>query len=137
MTEKRVLVAHRIRRIGGSFAFIEHRFLRGGFWAVLSRHELLLYFFLVMVSDRHGLSYYSYDRICSMLHLHLDEYILARDGLIAKDLIAFDGAFFQVLSLPDKPVRTQPELLSNSEDMAQKDPATVAQIICKSLGRQL
>jgi hypothetical protein len=72
-----------------------------------------------------------------MLRLHIEEYILARDGLIAKDLIAFDGTFFQVLSLPDNPVRSQPELLSSREDMAQRDPATVAQIICKSLGREL
>jgi hypothetical protein len=134
MPEKRVLATERIRRIGGGFAFIEHRFLRGGFWAALSPRELLLYFFLIMVADRFGLSYYGYDRICSMLRLHLDEYILARDGLIAKDLIAFDGTFFQVLSLPDKPVRAQPELLSSGEDMARKDPATVAQIIYQSLG---
>lgn len=136
MENKRVLVAERVRRIAGSFAFIEHRFLRGGFWADLGQHELLLYFFLIMVSDRHGLSYYSYDKICSMLLLHIDEYIEARDGLIDKDLIAFDGTFFQVLSLPDRPVRSPTELLQSREDMVQKDPATVADIIYKSLGRE-
>jgi hypothetical protein len=136
MLEKRVLIAERVRRITGSFAFIEHRFLRGGFWRDLGRHELLLYFFLVMVSDRHGLSYYSYDNICSMLLLQVDEYIQARDSLITKDLIAFDGTFFQVLSLPERPVRSPPELLSSRKEMTQKDPATVAEIIKKSLGRE-
>ena len=133
MEKKRVLVAERVRRISGSFAFIEHRFLRGGFWEDLGQYDLLFYFFLVMVSDRHGVSFYSYDKICSLLRLQLDEYIQARDTLIAKDLIAFDGTFFQVLSLPRNPVRSPPELLSSREDMKRKDLATVADIIRKSL----
>jgi hypothetical protein len=34
----------------------------------------------------------------------LDDYIDARKGLLAKDLIAFDGARFQVLSSHSSPV---------------------------------
>jgi hypothetical protein len=49
MIEKDLLCANRMRKITGSFAFIEHRFLRDGFWASLSHHELLVYFFLVIV----------------------------------------------------------------------------------------
>ena len=122
------LVCHRVRSISGSFAFIEHRFLRHGFWAGLGHHELLLYFFLVMVSDRQGLSFYSYDKICSLLAISVDEYILARDSLINKDLLAFDGTFFQVLSLPPEPVRLT-QLLQNKEDMEREDPATIHQLI--------
>ncbi len=133
MIENRVLVAERVRQINGSFAFIEHRFLREGFWTSLERHELLLYLFLVLASDRQGISFYSYDKICTLLMLTVDEYILARDGLINKDLIAFDGTFFQVLSLPDEPVRST-RLLTSKDDMNQSDPATVAQIINDSLG---
>lgn len=59
-----------------------------------------------MASDRHGLSFYAYDTICSYLQLSLDEYIRARDGLIDKDLIDFDGTLFQVLDLPLQPVET-------------------------------
>ncbi|MFN2354252.1 MAG: hypothetical protein ABR512_06990, partial [Desulfopila sp.] len=55
-------------------------------------------------ADRQGLPFYSYDKICSLLTISVDEYILARDGLINKDLLAFDGTFFQVLSLPAEPV---------------------------------
>ena len=98
--EKRPIVADRIRQIQGSFAFIEHKFLRHGFWTALDHRELLLYIFLIMVADRQGLSYYSYDKICTMLRLTVDQYIAARNGLIEKDLIAFDGTLFQVLSLP-------------------------------------
>ena len=75
--------------------------------ASLNQKELLLYLFLVLASDRNGLSYYSYDRICTLLQFNLDEYIAARDGLIEKDLIVFDGSLFQVLALPPKPVADQ------------------------------
>jgi len=34
--------------------------------------------------------------------MSLDQYVEARNGLIAKDLIAFDGTLFQVLCLPAK-----------------------------------
>jgi hypothetical protein len=121
------LLPQRIRTITGSFAFIEHRFLRHGFWASLGHHELLLYFFLVMVADRQGLSFYSYDKICSLLAIGIDEYIPARDSLINKDLLAFDGTFFQVLSLPVEPVY-QTRLLREPEDMRREDPATVHQL---------
>ena len=98
---KNPIIPDRIRKINGSVAFIEHRFLRHGFWANLNHHELLLYVFLVLVADFKGLSYYSYDKICAILRITLDEYVEARNRLIDKDLIAFDGTLFQVLSLPD------------------------------------
>jgi len=110
MIVKTPLFPGRIRKIDGSFAFIEHRFLRNGFWESLDHHELLLYIFLVLVSDHRGLSYYYYDKICNILKMTVDEYIVARDALIKKDLIGFDGRLFQVLSLPDHPVvlKTKP-----------------------------
>lgn len=100
MIRKKVLDSERIRRIGGGFAFIPHRFLTGGFVSALGPDELLLYLFLVLAADRFGLSFYGYDKICSLLEMDLDRYIDARDGLIRHDLIAFDGTLFQVLSLP-------------------------------------
>jgi len=103
MIKKRVLRAQRIRRIESGFSFIPHRFLTDGFLSALDQKELLLYFFLVLVSDRQGLSFYSYDTICSLLQLSVDDYIGARDALIEKDLIASDGTLFQVLDLPAKP----------------------------------
>jgi hypothetical protein len=104
MIKKRILNPSRIRRIDGGFSFIPHRFLTDGFLSSLNPQELLLYFFLVLVSDRNGLSFYSYDAICSLLQLSLDDYVEARDQLIDRDLIAFDGTLFQVLQLPGKPV---------------------------------
>lgn len=90
--------------------------------------------FLILAGDRQGISFYSYDNICTLLMLNIEEYILARDSLLDKDLIAFDGRLFQVLSLPDIPVKRTRRLI-NKDNMASSDPATVAQIISNSLGR--
>ena len=135
MIERTPIISARRRSIkGGSFAFIEHRFLRGGFWTSLSQQELLLYLLLVLVADRNGLSFYGYDKICSLLRITVDEYIPARDGLLDKDLITFDGSLFQVLILPDKPVFMGSRPLVNQEDMECHDPATIHRIIREGLG---
>ncbi|MBM9515246.1 hypothetical protein [Desulfogranum marinum] len=135
MVDRKALVCNRIRKIEGSFAWISHRFLRSGFFTSLTHHELLLYLFLVLVADRQGLSYYHYDKICSLLCLPLDEYIVARNQLIDKDLVAFDGTFFQVLSLPRTPVIQSTKLLQNREDMETSDPATIEQILSRQFNR--
>lgn len=109
MIKKRVLEPTRVRRVNGSFSFIPHRFLSDGFWASLNQHELVLYLFLVLASDKKGLSYYSSKRICSLLGISHDEYITTRDRLIARDLIAFNGTVFQVLELPARPITELPK----------------------------
>jgi hypothetical protein len=58
MITKKLLVADRIRRIDGGFSFIPHRFLTDGFLQTLSQPQLLLYIFLVLAADRHGLSFF-------------------------------------------------------------------------------
>ena len=133
MIANKVLCPHRVRKIAGSFAFIEHRFLQQGFWQSLNHHQLLLYLFLVLVADRNGISYYSYEKICSLLKISVDQYILARDGLIEKDLIAFDGNLFQVLSLPPATPSASPGPLKTARHMKTHDPATIHQLIRKSL----
>ena len=105
MIKKKIINPQRLRCINGSFSFIPHRFLTDGFLQSLQQQELMLYVFLVLAADRHGLSYYSYERICSLLHMSVEQYIAARDGLIEKDLIAFDGTLYQVLSLPASPAQ--------------------------------
>jgi hypothetical protein len=107
MITKKILNPNRIRQICGGFSFIPHRFLTDGFLKSLSQYELLLYIFLILAADRHGLSFYSDDRIRSLLQLSRKQYIEARNGLIKKDLIAFDGPLFQVLELPAVPKKLQ------------------------------
>ncbi|MBW1863412.1 MAG: hypothetical protein JRJ02_13730 [Deltaproteobacteria bacterium] len=124
MIKKKIINPDRVRRIQGGFSYIPHRFITDGFLTSLSQKEFLLYLFLVLVSDRYGLSFYSYDAICSLLQLTLDQYILARDALMEKELIAFNGILFQVLDLPPKPLKIS---------KTKKDPATIAQMIRESL----
>ena len=89
MIKKHVLNAQRVRRIDGGFSFIPHRFLTDGFLSALDPHQLLLYFFLVLAGDRYGLSFYSYDSICSLLQISMDQYLQARDAMIKKYMIEF------------------------------------------------
>jgi hypothetical protein len=121
MIKKKILNLLRVRQINGGFSFIPHRFLFDGFLASLDQKELLLYLFLILASDRFGLSFYSYDTICTLLELSLDEYIASRNSLMDKDLIAFNGTLFQVLSLPQKrPDRQEREVRSPVETLIQQ-----------------
>ena len=99
MIHKKVLNPRRIRKIDGSFAFIEHRFR--GWMKTLSPEELLVYFFLVLAADDQGLSYYGPETIGEQLQLSPDQYRQALNGLITLDLVAYQEPLFQVLSLPE------------------------------------
>jgi hypothetical protein len=128
------LVPQRVRRISGqSFSFIPHRFLSDGFLGALRRDELALYLFLVLAGNRDGVSFYGYDAICTLLRCRLDEYLSARNGLIAQNLIAFDGHRFQVLSLPEPPAPPPLEPLSTASALEEHDPATIRATILRAL----
>jgi len=101
MIKKSIISQQRRRQLKPPFAWIDRRFMFDGYFAKLSSNEILLYLFLVLVADKDGLSYYSYEKICQLLHIYLDAYVQARDSLIHKQLIAFDGTVFQVLALPE------------------------------------
>lgn len=134
MTAREPIRPDRVRRIGGqSFAFVPHRLLRGGFLASMTHCERSLYLFLLLAADRNGLSFYGYDRICSVLEMTLDDYIQARNELIDKDLLAFDGTRFQVLSLPADPVTIAAKPLLSRHDLEENDPATIRQCILDGL----
>lgn len=103
--DARWLIDHeRIRKIAGSFSWIDHRFISGGFIRDLSQKEILIYLFLVAVSDRQGLSFYHDDRICSLLKIDLAALGEARETLVERLLIAWRPPVYQVLALPMQPV---------------------------------
>ena len=130
------IIPERIRRIDGQgFAFIPNRFLRDGFFVSLDHDELALYLFLVLAGDRNGISFYRYDSICSVLECTLEDYVRARNGLIEKDLLAFDGTRFQVLSLPERSLAHSSAPLRSRDDLAQRDPATIRGEILAALQR--
>lgn len=91
----------RRRSIRGSFSWIDHRFLREGFDEGLTRLEKLLYFVLVAVSNQDGVSFYSDARLAELLDARFPhELVSARNELVARDLIAYEGGIYQVLDLP-------------------------------------
>jgi hypothetical protein len=116
MQIKRVLHPERLRKIEGSFSWIDHRFLTGGFLRDLSTLEILLYLFLVAVSDRNGLSFYHDDRMASLLKIDLPALGQAREGLVLRSLLAYESPLYQVLSLPPRPV-----MLPSREERSQKE----------------
>jgi len=116
MQIKRVLDPERVRKIEGSFSWIDHRFITGGFLKDLSTLEILLYLFLVAVSDRNGLSFYYDDRIASLLKIDLAALGQAREGLVLRSLVAYEPPLYQVLSLPSRP-----RILSSREQRSPRE----------------
>jgi len=108
MKSRSPIAPHRIRRISGSFSWLDHRLLHNGFLRLMQPEEMLLYFFLVLVGDKNGVSFYGYDSILGLLKLTLDQFIAARDRLIDMSLIAFEDGRWQVLELPEAPSRPEP-----------------------------
>ena len=98
--------ADRIRKITGSFGWIDHRFIRDGFLYSLKPTEALLYFFLATVADAKGLSYYGNDTIQCLLRIPYEHTLRgAIAELVDRQLIAYEDGIFQVLPLPQKPHR--------------------------------
>jgi len=61
---------------------------------------------LVTVADAQGLSYYSEASLARLTSLTPDQVILARQQLVAADLLAYQKPLYQVLSLEAVPDRT-------------------------------
>jgi hypothetical protein len=100
MPPKPILVPARLRRPPSTgWSWVDRRFLRE-YAAHLSRDAVLLYFFLSAVADKHGLSFYGDGTLAALLRMSLPALIAARDELLARDLIAHEARFVQVLSLP-------------------------------------
>ena len=126
----------RVRRIGpDGFAFVPNRFLRDGFFGALRPAVRELYFLLVLAGYRNGVSFYHYDSICSLLQMDLETYLQTRNALIERDLIAFDGTRFQVLSLPEPPATPTTPELRTPQDFADHDAATIRATLRRSFPR--
>ena len=95
-----ILVPARLRRPPQTgWSWVDRRFVREHA-AHLSRDAVLLYFTLCAVADKHGLSFYGDATMAAMVRMNLPALMAARDELLARDLIAHQARFTQVLSLP-------------------------------------
>lgn len=100
----------RIRRIRGSFAWLDHRLLREGHLERLTMVDLAVYVFLVLAADVQGISFYSKASITKKLQIDWDAFEGAKARLLSMGYIDFrpfspgdvDG-FYQILPLPEAP----------------------------------
>jgi hypothetical protein len=65
--------------------------------------------------------------------MDLETYLAARNGLIKKDLLAFDGIRFQILSLPDRPVLFRADVLAADGGLEAHDRAVIRRALRQSL----
>ena len=99
MIHKQVILANRVRRPPAEgWSWIDRRFLRDHA-SRLSREAILLYFFLVAVSDKQGLSFYRDATTAVRLRIREEALVRARDELVTEDLVAYRAPLTQVLSL--------------------------------------
>jgi Helix-turn-helix domain len=132
---KQLLDANRVRTIPEEgFSWIDRRFLRHGFSHLLSSTEILLYWFLCSVADKHGLSYYSDRRISTILKLSPGSIDHARQGLIRRDLVLYRAPLYQVLALPCSSARGQkvpsfPAIASSPRRSSQPELRPIREIL--------
>lgn len=99
----------KIRKIQGSFAWIDHRLVRNGYLQVMTHDDMVLYLFLIMAADRNGVSFYRKEKICKAVSLDFSQFEIARDRLVNMKLVAFEGysvlspnGYYQVLPIEAK-----------------------------------
>lgn len=117
----------RVRKIEKSFAWLDHRLLRNGHLQVMTHQEQVLYMFLVLAADCHGVSFYRKEKICDAVGLDWTEFEIARDRLIDFGLIAFEpysactpNGYYQVLPVDGRP-------LGSAGAIANHGPASALQ----------
>ena len=96
----------KVRKIEGSFAWVDHRLLRDGYVLAMTYQDQTLYLFLVLAADRNGVSFYRKEKICDILALDFQQFEVARDRLIDLKLIAYQSytalspnGYYQVLPI--------------------------------------
>jgi hypothetical protein len=100
MNQKPIPVPSRLRRPPATgWSWVDRRFIREHM-AYLSREAVLLYFFLSAAADKHGLSFFGDGTLAIQLRMTLSTLVEARHELLARDLIAHETRWTQVLSLP-------------------------------------
>ena len=137
MYPKRLLRPDRLRRIERPFAWLPCRLLTEGWLGSLSIPANLLHLLLSLASDRQGLSYFGDPRICAELSLSPDELHSARQELINRDMLAFDGRIYQLLPLPRRlAIPRQARPAQGARDRGAAGPEHVGQILNRILGTE-
>ena len=99
MIVKSPILPKRVRKVPGSFSWIDHRLVSDRHIDLCSHAAATLYLFLVCVGDDEGLSYYGDQSIMDKLSMDRQALNKARSGLIKSSLIAWQKPIYQVLCL--------------------------------------
>lgn len=135
MQRCKLLRPDRLRKIEPPFGWVPFRLLSCGLFVQISAPAKLLYFFLCLVADRRGVSFYGDDRLQELLQLSPDALQCARDELVNHDLLAFDQRLYQLLSLPTEPRSHGPHSHPKGNDNG--NTAVDAPVYIREILRQL
>jgi hypothetical protein len=102
------------------FSWVDRRFVREGFVKPLQRDAVLLYLFLIAVSDALGISFYADATLGKLLKLTMEELIQARSQLIDQELILYRYPLYQVLPLPEQ-VKQDPRVKPDCTSATRND----------------
>jgi hypothetical protein len=97
--EKQLLSPERLRKIPAQFSWIDQRLVRDRHIDRITHPAAALYLFLLTVSDKSGLSYYSARSIGQRLAMSAGQLEQARAELQRADLIVYRDPLYQVLCL--------------------------------------
>ena len=125
----------RVRTIEKPFAWLPFRLLKDGLFADLSDRAKLLYLFLCLAADRLGLSFYGDAKLQTYFQLGPTEIGLARKELIQKEMIAYDGRLYQVLSLPSPDISPSRRINPQTSQPRNREPERIGDIL-KRLARE-
>lgn len=134
MIQKQVLSPGRVRRLPKcDWSWVDRRFQRQ-FAAKLSGDAVFLYYTLVAVSDKNGLSYYSDNSLALMIRASWPALSKARQELIDFNLLAYQAPLVQVLSLPSDEQR-QPRV-SPAQASSKASEDIEFQMLIEALARK-
>lgn len=115
----------RLRALERPFGWLPCRLLTDGFLSHLSPHSTQLYLMLALAADRKGLSFWGDPRIQRSLGFTQATLHQARQELIEKDLLAYNGHHYQLLSLPKSPREPQPQTANRTPVKRPQPPESI------------
>ena len=125
-TSMPVLRPERLRQIERPFGWLPCRLITDGLLTSISPSARQLYLVLALAADRRGLSRFGDNRLQRVLAFSASDLDSARAELLKRDWIAFDGATYQLLSLPPTaPPAPAPLLVSPPDHSPQSAPAPI------------
>ena len=143
MIRKLLIEPDRRRKLPQSFSWVDQRLVRCGIISIIDDPARALYLFLVTVADAEGLSYYSQDRICTIMGWSIPTLTAARLTLIQAGLVAYRYPLYQVLDLqrplqlsqtrstPQSHMTRQPSPLAQQEHGRKNSTQSIAEILQK------